>query len=648
MKAGAFLRKELAELARDRRVLLLSVVFPVLINPLMFAVSSRMEKRATEKLEARVVAVAITASDSTAQARAERAIEVAHADSTIRVVSRGTAQELREKVRTGSVECWLNFAPDSAGIPRATLVSHGPRAASAEAASRLKGVLADTEEEEKERLWNAAGGEGKFSDQFRIQTTDVALESESKGAEAGRQIPLLLVLTLFIAGSALAADVVAGEKERGTLETLYLTPARRSDVAFAKYIVVVGATFLAGLLNIASMALATHQGWMNPGGAAGALPAEGLVTALLLIVPLSALIGGVLLGLSAYARSIKEYQVLVMPLMLVAILPGLLAMNQDIPLNPWTALIPIANVTLAVRDGLLGPIPFPLFVIVSLASVGWGLIVMRWVGQVLSREEAILGFDPEPLLAKTSTGRYRAVMLGMCLTCLGFFYFGQLLQAWNLRVGLFLSLWGILPACAAATLHIGWNGGRLHEILSFRRPDLRALLGAILLGAGSYVPMLDGIFRLQSLFLPMPEGAMKPLEDLTQGSPALLFFLVALSPGVMEELTFRGAFLGLLRRVVADRRAVILSSIFFGIIHLSVFRFIPTALLGLVLGFLVVRTGSILPSMAFHMIYNGSAVFADRLLGEEGLKANPLAWAISLLLLVGGTLLVRQSKPATS
>jgi membrane protease YdiL (CAAX protease family) len=133
-----------------------------------------------------------------------------------------------------------------------------------------------------------------------------------------------------------------------------------------------------------------------------------------------------------------------------------------------------------------------------------------------------------------------------------------------------------------------------------------------------------------------------PLEGLTT---PLLIFLFAFSPGICEELVFRGAFLGLLRRVGTTRAAVLLSSIYFGLIHLSVFRFVPTFLLGLLMAGLTVSTGSIFPAMVFHMAYNGLAVWLGRLSLELPQSLTGASgWGVSLALLALGFAMVRSAR----
>jgi sodium transport system permease protein len=644
---GALVRKELREILRDRKVILLSIVMPVLLYPTIFTLTSRLEQRAEEKARGLVLPVAVTG-------RVEELREGVRRAEGLQLMAARAGADLAADVRDGVVEAWLDVpgvAPvgaDSASVPEVTLTYHGPRQESNDARDRLHEVLDDARAEIRDARWRAAGGKDALGEVVRVREVDVASEEETGGAAAGRLVPFLLVMTLFVGGASLSTDVVAGEKERGTLETLYLTPVARREIARAKFVVVATATFVSGVLNLASMFACYRLGWISIGPQAGAsaISPAGAATAFLLVLPLAALVGGLLLGISAFARTLKEAQYYMMPVMILAFLPAQLAASQDVRLDPFTALLPFANIALAVRDALVGPVPAHLLAIVSLASVGWGILVMRWTGRVLSREDTILGFDPEPLFARTQGGRRRATILAMAGTVLVYFYAAQLLQGWKLVTGLALSLWVLLPALGAVGLRFAWSGGRVADVLSLRAASPGALLGGVLLGAGSVVPMLQGVARLQGVFLPVPEDFMNLFgEDLERLSKPALFFLVAFSPAVCEELVFRGVFLGLLRRTGPTRAAVLASSAVFAVIHLSVFRFVPTFLLGLVMAVLVVRTGSLFPAVLYHMAYNGLAVLGGERLEEAG---GVFVWLASGALLAAGYFLVTRSRTSTT
>jgi sodium transport system permease protein len=626
----AFVRKELREISRDRRAVLLSFVLPIFVYPATFTLTSSLERREDARARGAVYRVAVTGD-------AESLRRELRADGAFAVIRLADDVDLESEVRHGRLEAWVD-APDGLAarggeLPEVRIVYHGPHEASAEAEGRLREALERHRAADADRRYREAGGAGSLSDLVAVETVDVATDAEAGGARAGRMIPLLLVMTLFIGASSLSTDLFAGEKERGTLETLYLAPVHRSRIARAKLLVVWGAGVVTGVLNLASLLACYRLGLISDPrdpAARVVLGGDGIATAFLLVLPLAALVGGILLGISAFARSLKEAQYYVTPVMLLALLPGLLATGQDVRLDAFTALIPLANVALAVRDGLVGPVPAHLLALVGAASVGWGALAMRWTTRILSREDAILGFDPEPLLAKTTAGRRRAALLGMAATVLAYFYGGTLLQSRALVGGLAASLWLLLPALGAGAARLAWSGGTVREVLSLRVPAARAALAGPLLGAALVVPMMRGVVALQSLVLPSPEGLFAPLTEPLEelGTPWVLLLLAA-SPGICEELVFRGVFLGLLRRVGSTRGAILASSAFFALIHLSVFRFLPTFLVGAALALLVVRTRSLVPAMLAHATYNGLAVASGRIPGLERLLESTAAWPAS-------------------
>ncbi|HMB68032.1 MAG TPA: ABC transporter permease subunit, partial [bacterium] len=504
-RTAKFVAKELQELRRDRRALLVMFVIPVLVYPALFTFTTYLERQRLEETEQAVFRVAVTG--PAAQLR-EAVREAEGLTLTAEIDSAAAAHRLA----AGVLDVWALAGPDG----EVSLRYDGSRDDSEEAVARVEGALEAVRAAERERRYRAAGGRGSLADNVNVRELDVATEEEAGGASAGRRIPYLLIFTLFLGGASVAVDVVAGEKERGTLETLYLTPVPRMTIARAKFLVVVGATMLTGTLNLASLTACYRQGLIGDAATGGAvqLSAAGLAACFVLTLPLAAIIGGLLLGISAFARSMKEAQYYVMPMMLIAFIPGLLSMTQDVRLTGFTALIPVANVSIALRDALRGDLSVPMIGLVTAASLFWGALVLRWTAGVLSREDTILGFDPEPLFGKTRGGRRRAAWLGIAGTVLGFFYVGQLLQARDVMRGLAWSLWVLLPVLAVVAVRFAWPGqGSLAALLSLRRPRILSLAGAALLGAGTFVPMVRGVFALQSTFLPMPGNLFQFLDD---------------------------------------------------------------------------------------------------------------------------------------
>ncbi|MFC1571963.1 ABC transporter permease subunit/CPBP intramembrane protease [Candidatus Eisenbacteria bacterium] len=640
---GILIRKEFTEMLRDRRVLLMSIILPVVFYPLMMGGMNALMRHEQQRERQETARVALTGA-------VPSIVAAVKADSTLELCKPAVPTDsLRALVETGEVDAWLDASEGSAEgngseVPTITLYYDQTESTSREARRRLTDILDRIRIEERQRRFAAAGGTGFLDDVVLVQSEDIATGSEAAGAEAGRMLVYVLIFMLFTSGAIFSIEQVAGEKERGTLETLFLLPASRIQIARAKVLVVSAGTIITGLLSLASLVFTYQMGWAGESGEAFQFGAQSLVLIILMVIPLAVLVGSILLAISTIARSVKEAQTYQLPAMLLVFVPALMSMSQGIELNGVIALIPIANVAFAMRDILAGQANLVLHLWVAAVTLCWAALVVRYVGALLSREEMVLGFDPEPFFARTRGGRMRALHVGMATTVVVFFYGGQLLQHRNLELGLALSLWILLPVLGLFTYRLAHFEGGWIDTLSLRAPSPVALIAAVCLGLGLMLPIAGGLGPLQAKFFPAPEITFAGLDQaLAAMSDWRLLALVAVSPGLMEELVFRGVFFGLLLRITTPRRAVLTSALYFALIHLSVFRLAPTFVLGVVLALLVLRSRSLWPAVLMHAVYNGTLVMGVRLHERSGLPIEPdgvLAWGASIALLVLGVVLV--------
>ena len=157
---------------------------------------------------------------------------------------------------------------------------------------------------------------------------DLATAEESTGALFAMLMPMLLMMFLYSGCSAVAPESIAGEKERGTIATMLVTPIRRSDIAVGKILALAVITVLSG----ASSTLGTILSLPNlMGGAAGEMNANiygvrdylllaaVILSTVLLLVTLVAL-------LSAFAKTVKEAQTYAVPLMILVMVLGITGM----------------------------------------------------------------------------------------------------------------------------------------------------------------------------------------------------------------------------------------------------------------------------------------------------------------------------------
>ena len=90
-----------------------------------------------------------------------------------------------------------------------------------------------------------------------------------------------------------------------------------------------------------------------------------------------------------------------------------------------------------------------------------------------------------------------------------------------------------------------------------------------------------------------------------------LFFFFALSPGIFEELVFRGALLGAMRRDFTWKRIVFWQALYFALVHASIYRLLPTGILGGLLALIALRSRSVLPAMVLHIGYNALLILGN-------------------------------------
>jgi membrane protease YdiL (CAAX protease family) len=148
----------------------------------------------------------------------------------------------------------------------------------------------------------------------------------------------------------------------------------------------------------------------------------------------------------------------------------------------------------------------------------------------------------------------------------------------------------------------------------------------------------------------MPEELSKRLQELaTPRGEALLLvlFATAFTPAVAEELLCRGALTRSLRAVLGPVSAVVVSAALFGILHMSAFRFLPTFLLGTVLGAATLATGSVIPAMISHFLNNAGIIIVSRFPGVQAgweRAALPIGFVALGVVLMGGTLLFGRAR----
>ncbi|MEZ4432654.1 MAG: CPBP family glutamic-type intramembrane protease [bacterium] len=444
---------------------------------------------------------------------------------------------------------------------------------------------------------------------------DVASAEARTGDLLGRALPIVLLLLVLSGGLYTALDLITGERERGTLETLLSAPVERRAVLYAKGLSVLITAAITTVMALASMLLSARLFDLGVGGDFALAPGR-VALAGGLMLPLVVTLSAALMMLAARAPDYKAGQFLSAPAMLIGLLPAGVAALPDVELTAFLALVPITGVALAVRAVLSGVSTAPLIALAFGAAVLHAVLALRLAGNALTGERFLLG--PPDRRGRHARGDYLLEAIGLfvfAVLCLWFF--GQTAQALDLVGGMVFTQVATLalPAVAAVAL----LGRPLAPTLSLRAP--RAVDLALALAGGVLATAIGQlVFLLQAPLIPIPESFLVEFGDaFAEVGLATAILTFAVLPGLCEELLFRGAILGLVRKRLGTLGACLLVGLLFGVIHLVVPRILPTAALGVLLTWAAIRSGSLWVPVVMHAVHNGlifSLAFAG--VGEDG------------------------------
>jgi sodium transport system permease protein len=543
-------------------------------------------------------------------------------DVAVRVQRVGPAASPKDK-RERQLDCELIYDPQSA--------------VSRDAYHWIERSLGALNQRSLERQLRDRGAKNRLAP---IQALAAPIESggESTATSASHSlsalVPLILILMTITGAVYPAIDLTAGERERGTLEMLVAAPVPRMQLLLGKYLTVLIVALLTAVVNLAAMMVTIASIGMTtllfgPKG----ISFEELLEIMALLVLFATFFSAVLLAVTSFARSFKEAQAYLIPLMLASIAPGMLSMIPGVKLQGPLVVTPLVNIVLLARD-LLQHTVDPVTAIWVVISTGLFALAAIGVAARIFGTDAILygnhgtwsDLFRRPRRASAAPTPTSG-LLGLAIIFPTYFLASNLLSRSTL-VGLDGRLWLAALVTVLVFLQIPLAMAVLNRVdlstgFRLRPAPVAAFLGAIVLGTSLWPFAHEALVWLSKFggmnFDPRTFAAARQLLDQLEQVPlALVIVTLAIVPAICEEFFFRGYLLSALRNSMSATRAIVLSSVLFGVFHLVAIdrlhfeRLVPSTALGLVLGWLCVRCGSALPGMLLHATHNSLLLAAAK------------------------------------
>ncbi len=702
-------RKELIETLRDRRTLMAMVLVPIILYPVLMVVlvealkseAGRQEKeqyfvavpdeahkawlekvflreeaaREAEETAASIAAekVGRSAEDATSAFRTQlRAEQI-----TINVVPE---DQLWDQVSTSRYHAAVIIEPPpdpkrpSDGRNRVVQILYNDTSPLSEVMHRQLAYVLSNEMDRivRARVRDISGSEDLLSPM--IANTISTTSPDRQFAKALAMIVPFLLVTMTVTGAMYPAiDLTAGERERGTLETLAVSPVPVGQIVAGKFGVIMTIAMVTTTLNLASMTAVIHFSGldklfsgnrMEPASVELGVEAEifsraadesGMAAAqrdnlqrrreiereseksvgfiasaapivLVSMIPFAVLFSAVMLAACSFARTFKEAQNYMMPVMMSAIVPAMIVSYMPtVKLEGPMLVIPVANIVVLMRELFLGNYDLSAISLCLGSTCFYAAAAVVVANRIYGNESVLfsdVGSYKTLILRRFMRPQQRPSAAFSLLTVATLFplYFYAQSGLVDLSAGSTRNLSMIVASqvlfFAAPVLFLTWyTKTDFAETFSLRVPRPAHLLGTMLLVA-SIAPVTLFLQSVQFYFFPASD-ALRTMQNqmgqLVEGAPwYVMIVALALTPAICEELLFRGFLMAGLKDRISQFKTILVVGVIFGLFHYQLEKIPIVTLMGIVLAIVCLRSGSIFLAMIVHLANNGVGVAAER------------------------------------
>ncbi|MCX7834777.1 MAG: ABC transporter permease subunit [bacterium] len=398
-KGLTIFQKEILDILRDKRTIISMIVVPILIIPILtYGVTWFAKIQMKKMMEKEAVVILQNAQNFPALRDALQKEEKIRIIENILDTTAAIAM-LRDETAQAIIiipQQWDSLKFTLGQIPYDTLqiLSLKTKEEAQIVVNRLNQKIEELRKEYSKQLLLRAGMDAEILKPFEISQVDVSTPTEIGGKLLGMMLPYMLILLTLSGAMYPAMDLTAGEKERGTMETLLISPASRLDIVFGKFLTILTVSIVTALLTIFSIFFTSSGLFLTISEEIRTklnlhIDFTIVATVLVLLIPLSATFSALLMTLSLLAKSYKEAQSYVSPMVIVTIFPAMMSMFPGVKTNLAFSLIPILNVSLLVKDAFTGTLE-PLYLITAFfSSIVVAAIAMR-ICVVTFNKESVL------------------------------------------------------------------------------------------------------------------------------------------------------------------------------------------------------------------------------------------------------------------
>lgn len=624
-------RKEMLDVFRDKKTVVIMLFVPIILYPLIFLGGMQAVAVISAGMEKQNYRIAVDAADDGAFEKAllekgagEGVKETGEAgeeeaDYTITLVDAGSIGDYETALNEEIIDVYVNGAVQDGKMKYDIyyLSSETNSSYAKNIVTEAFGAFREALTEEKIR--EAGLDVHEILEPFLYEKKDTASSEQSLGSVMGSVLPFMLIVSLMMGTMYPAIDTTAGERERGTLETILTLPVTSRQLIISKFLTVAVIGIVSALLNVCSMGGIAYYMYkvMDMQTDAGTFEIARFLPAILVCVlaifAFSLFVSAVTMCVTAFAKSYKEANNYITPLMLVIMFTGYIGFIPNVELTQTMAMIPVANICLLIRNMLLFKIDYMAIAVVLLSNVAYAILAVLFLSRIYDSEAILFGngkngmrlFERRSNLQKGGVPTVSDVWFVVALTIVLVLYAGSMLQ---LKFGLAGVFGTQLLLLTVPLVIVIYTKRDIRLTYALRKTAVSNFLAGALIITGVFLINIVISTGLVSLFPESAENVVTVFDEILSGNIGAVLFVIALAPAVCEEMLFRGIILQSMKAKYRIGAAIGITAALFGIYHMSLIKLIPTALLGFVLCYVAYRADSIYPAMLMHFMNNAFSV----------------------------------------
>ena len=614
-KILTLIRKEVLDILRDKKTLIVMVAVPILLYPAMIIGMVLIMNMVASSQQETIHTAAYSSKYEEYAAALQEIYDENEEDFDLKLELM-PLDEADKEAKADSYDAWLSFAEDEKGLN--IIVEY---TSTNQDSGYTEGILEDLARLYKDKVLEEKLGDYGLTEEFLTPVTyeakDSVSESESFGMNLGGSIGMMLIVTIMLGAFYPAMDVTTGEKERGTLETLLTLPVSNFQMIMSKYIAVSLFACATAVLSLASLGASvlflvnsvTDEMSGEFAGIDFSMMLGWMPVLLLAMIVTALFITAFCMCFCVFAKSFKEANNYITPVMFFVMFASMVGMLPSAELDYKTSLIPIVNVSLLIKQVMAQQMNLALAGITIGTNFCYSVLIVWILSKIYDSENVLFcdGFQSFKIFEKRSDIKPGTVpkigdlILSIVVLLLLSIYLGLAVGTESVFGSTVVSQLLIL---AMPLLVVWYMKSDVKTLFSLKVPKVKDFIGGFILYIGVYALMLVASFVLISIFPQSAENTAMTFDVLMKQPFALVVLVMTVMPAIGEELYFRGLVFGSLRHRYSAVWAIVISSVIFGVFHLSLVKIIPTGMLGACFAYVAYTSGSIYIGMFLHFFNN--------------------------------------------